>query len=79
MIDTITSDFAGAVRAFRAALDCKPDIAIAHRDLGEALSRQGADADAIPCLERALHLAPADMQTQNLLKDAQSRLPPRKP
>lgn len=49
-----------ALAAFRAAVDCGPDVAVAHLHLGEELADAGQIAEARTELERAAQLSPPD-------------------
>lgn len=51
-------DVDGAVRAYRALLAWRPDLAEVHNNLGLALQDQGADAEAEASFRRALELNP---------------------
>jgi|GEM_PF-1038876 len=59
-----------AADEFRTAIKLEPDIAAAHRELGESLLRSGKANDAIKPLERAHELSPDDMQASMLLGQA---------
>jgi tetratricopeptide (TPR) repeat protein len=54
-----------AVREFREALRLKPDYSAAFRDLGKALERSGADAEALQVYSRGIPVAEqnGDLQT----------------
>ncbi len=51
-------DHAGAVEAFRALLEARPDHAAAHHNLAWALARQGHADEAVRHAEEALRLEP---------------------
>ncbi len=51
-------DFAGAERAFRRALELKPDYAVAHQLYGKCLACMGRHAEAIAAIRRAQQLHP---------------------
>jgi adenylate cyclase len=49
-----------AERAFRRALDCNPNFALAHASLGWLLAVRGAHEEAVGSAEYALRLSPSD-------------------
>src|SRR5207244_9846903 len=51
-------DFAGAERAFRRALELKPDHAVAHQLYGKCLACMGRHPEAIAAIRRAKELHP---------------------
>jgi len=64
------SQWKKAAEEFRAAIKLEPDIAAAHRALGESLLKQGKAKDAVKPLRRAVELAPDDMRASLLLGQA---------
>lgn len=51
-------DLAGAEAAYRAALDRRPDLAVARNNLAQVLAERGCTADALRHAERAVADAP---------------------
>ncbi len=51
-------EFSAARAEFQAALQLKPDYAIAHNNLGVLMIRQGQPTEARPWIETAIHLNP---------------------
>ena len=47
-----------AIACYRRALELKPDYAVAHNNLGNALKDQGKLDEAAACYRRALELKP---------------------
>ena len=47
-----------AITHFKAALAIRPDLAIIHQNLGNALQQSGQLGEAVTCLRRALELRP---------------------
>jgi tetratricopeptide (TPR) repeat protein len=68
-----TEDRAGAAASFRSALEKSPDLAAAHAGLGETLAADGKDDEALPHLERAVALDPADTGARRALARARAR------
>jgi tetratricopeptide (TPR) repeat protein len=56
-----------AVQEYREAVRLEPDVAAAHRALGECLLAQGKSKDAVKSLRRAVELAPEDTRAPILL------------
>lgn len=54
----------------RAALELEPDLATAHRALGEMYLRSGEAVDAVEPLRKAVRLAPDDLRSNYLLARA---------
>jgi len=57
------TNYAGAIKQFRAALQANPDYADAHANLGQALALRGEFAPAEGEFQAALRLNPVDAQT----------------
>jgi protein O-GlcNAc transferase len=57
--------YEAAAGALRRAIECRPDDALLHANLGLALADLGRTDDALRAYERAVELAPADSQTWN--------------
>jgi serine/threonine protein kinase/Tfp pilus assembly protein PilF len=55
-------DFTGAVEAYRQAIAIRPNSAITHRNLGDALQRLGRTADARASYLEAMRLFEIDLQ-----------------
>ena len=49
-----------AERAYRRALDCNSNFALAHAALGQVLAAQGVNPEAVESAEHALRLSPGD-------------------
>ena len=60
----------GAIAAFRAALRIKPDLAMAHSDLGVALANLGNLEEAIASYREAIRLMPDDAVSHDKLGKA---------
>lgn len=56
-------DWDAAAVSFELSASVRPDYALAHRGLGRARLAQGRGAEAVGPLERALELAPDDLET----------------
>jgi len=59
-----------AAEEFRAAIKLEPNVAAAHRALGESLLQDRKAKDAVKALERAVQLDPDDMRASLLLGQA---------
>ena len=59
-------EFPEAEKAFRRAIELKPDYSAAHRDLGKALEKQNRREDAVAAYRKAKEVACArgDLQTE---------------
>lgn len=65
---TTLRDNAGAEKAFRTALQYRPEYSEALMALAQLLERQGRYQEALPLAERALHASPTDPRAQQLIK-----------
>jgi tetratricopeptide (TPR) repeat protein len=68
-----SQDREGAAAAFREALGQAPELAPAHAGLGEVLVENGRDEEALPHLEKAVALDPADVAARRTLARARAR------
>ena len=59
-----------AIESFRRAIDLAPDLALAWKELGSALTSLGREEEGIEAVQRALALDPADASAHNALARA---------
>ncbi len=55
-------EFAEAIDAYRRAIELRPNAAITHRNLGDALSRLGRRGEAVTAYQRAVELGEAELK-----------------
>lgn len=65
---------AEAIEQLERAAHLSPDVGGYRRELGVALSKSGRPSDAVPALQRAVELDPADYDALSALGGAQRRL-----
>jgi tetratricopeptide (TPR) repeat protein len=65
---TSLRDDAGAEKAFRAALQYRPEYSEALLSLTLLLERQGRYSEGLPFAERAAHASPSDPRPRQLIK-----------
>jgi tetratricopeptide (TPR) repeat protein/predicted Ser/Thr protein kinase len=59
-----------AIESFRRAIELAPDLALAWKELGSALTSLGREEEGIEAVQRALALEPADASAHNALARA---------
>ncbi|MXZ01716.1 tetratricopeptide repeat protein [Candidatus Poribacteria bacterium] len=68
-----TEQLTQAVEAFATITKIYPKNAKAYHELGVCYTKQGTYREAVKAFQRALHLNPEAVETQNLLQVAQAR------